>query len=136
MKKNFLKCVSILLVLQVVIATVGLTVYNHTCYLMGMKEVSLFEEKGCCADTDKQISQESNDCCEFSTDHVHGDLDGILHGLFSYSFTSVAVLPTTFFAIEWPSVWVSQSLILHSTDSSPPPVYGRFLLHLIQVLLI
>jgi hypothetical protein len=136
MKRNFLNCVSILLVLQVVVATVGLTVYNHTCHLMGMKEISLFEDKGCCADSEQPASQESNDCCEFSTDHVHGDLETVLHGLFSYSFNSVAVLPAIFTAIEWPSAFVTEELVLHFADSSPPPVYGRFLLYLIQALLL
>jgi hypothetical protein len=138
MKAVYKKWLSLMLVIQVLIAAVGLPVYSHTCKVMGLTELSVFEENGCCSKekpVTKPMAAVDDSCCDLSVDHVHADFDAVFSTIANFCFAAFTYFQSIALP-EWPSLAITETVFLQHSDSSPPKLHGRMLLHFIQILII
>jgi hypothetical protein len=138
MKAVYKKWLSVLLVIQVLIAAVGLPVYSHTCNMMGLTELSVFDDNGCCSQEKsltKPVAAVDDSCCDLSVDHVHADLDAVFSNIIHFCFAVFTCFQSVALP-EWPSLAITETVFLQHSDSSPPKLHGRMLLHFIQTLTI
>lgn len=138
---------SVMLALQVLAASVGLTVLQHTCRQSGHRTTSVVfstPQHRCpapqpTAPTQHHAAKFKGACCDFHA-HQH-KLDAP-----SPELAWSKLLPTPFVA-DWlpapawpalvpPAPAVAAADAWHATDSSPPPRAGRALLAFIHVLVV
>ena len=114
------------------VVTIGVPIYRHTCYVFDRSEVSLLTQKQCCAPSESS-SQAAIDfkCC--SLEHIDTALEYETLVKDSESVVTIATLPPHS---------GSDNMVIVSEKSEPmpvlrpPPLANRDLLTKIQVFLI
>ena len=134
------KILAYILIFNILIASVGVSLYHHSCTMSGEVHTSFYlpkateccemdkkeyhhqqEADGCCEEEEKK-----EDCCHHHSYFVKADLEGNSISHFSFQFLNVFSLPTfydTNLLVYLPSI---EDTPLFFTDSSPPSA-GRLL---------
>jgi len=142
---------SALLSLLVLTSSVGLTVQQHTCRMSGKTQRAVvLTPRHACAPKDvaaeagckkqhlnKEQATVKKACCAFSAEHHK--VDASSH--FDFAKVKVPALIAVLPAAVWhpqPTVAVvaEPQLVLHGSDSSPPPRAGRELLAFVCTLVV
>ncbi len=129
--KNFFKDTAVLLLaVAVMVSSAGVTVFKMVCCKKNKTEISL-EEFKCCKHKEKQGTNFSKKCCDYST------LTFKIEQLFKSDENHHELLPLQLstFNIQ-SSIFNSFFELNFSFTNSSPPISGRTLLNFISTLLI
>lgn len=125
--------VPLLLALCVLLGSVGIALSEQLCLMTGLRKVEMLAHNDGCCESGNTANEEDNCCTEEVT---FAKLDTL-----SAQKAWTIALPVFFYAEVQPvffqqfSTLAADQRLLTYSDSSPP-VYGRRLLHLLQVLII
>ncbi|WP_448519492.1 HYC_CC_PP family protein [Rhodoflexus sp.] len=144
MQKNLRHIFSLLLALQVIVASTGATFYRHYCNTEGeLMAVSAYQpESSCCANHHHEDhhdhesgSCQTDPCCDLSYEFRKAETAPIAEGLKLAVHSLVFALPERFFSIPLPVFQVSDAADVQAftNNYSPPRCYaGKSLLPVIQ----
>mgnify|MGYP000745848912 CR=1 FL=1 len=63
------KLISYHLIATILLGTIGISIFTHTCHLFNVTESTIYQAKACCGDFEDKNQIIDVNCCSLEVDH-------------------------------------------------------------------